>query len=95
MYGINKKVYRNLIKYFEENNNIQKVILFGSRAKGTDKINSDIDLCIDSLGKNKGTIVEDINDLIGIYSCDIIFLDSLYGEIEKQILRDGIEIYKN
>lgn len=35
-----------------------------------------------------------INDLIGIYSCDIVFLDSLNEEIEKQIKRDGIEIYK-
>lgn len=94
MYGINEKVYKNLIKYFESNNKILRVILFGSRAKGTEKINCDIDLCIDSGGKSKGTIVEEIDDLIGIYSCDIVFLDSLNEEIEKQINRDGIEIYR-
>lgn len=94
MYGINEKVYKSLIKYFENNSKIRKVILFGSRAKGTANINSDIDLCIDCLQKGRGTIVEEINDLIGIYSCDIVFLDSLNEEIEKQIKRDGIEIYK-
>ncbi len=94
MYGINEKVYKNLIEYFKNNSKIQKVILFGSRAKNTADINSDIDLCIDCLEKGRGTIVEEISDLIGIYSCDIVFLDSLNEEIEKQINRDGIEIYR-
>lgn len=93
MYGINEKMYKKLLSYFENNVNIRKVIIFGSRAKGTENINSDIDLCVDYTGKGKGTIVEDINDIIGIYSCDIVFLDSLNENIKKQIDRDGIEIY--
>lgn len=47
MYGINEKVYNNLLVYFEKEKDINKVILFGSRAKGNARINSDIDLCID------------------------------------------------
>ncbi|MBU3129882.1 nucleotidyltransferase domain-containing protein [Clostridium tagluense] len=93
MYGIDKKVYKSLIYYFQNNINIEKVIIFGSRAKATENINSDIDLCIGFIGKSKGTIVEEINDVIGVYSCDIVFLDSLNENIEKQIARDGIEIY--
>jgi len=93
MYGIDKKVYKSLINYFLNNNNIEKVIIFGSRAKGTENINSDIDLCVGYIGKSKGTIVEEINDVIGIYSCDIVFLNSLNENIEKQVARDGIEIY--
>ncbi|ARC83465.1 nucleotidyltransferase domain protein [Clostridium argentinense CDC 2741] len=93
MYGINEKVYESLIKYFRDNSKIQKVILFGSRAKGTETINSDIDICIECTKENRGTIVEEINDIIGIYSCDIVFLDSLNEEIKKQIFRDGIIIY--
>lgn len=95
MYGINEKVYESLIKYFRDNSKIQKVILFGSRAKGTETINSDIDICIECTKKNRGTIVEEINDIIGIYSCDIVFLDSLNEEIKKQIFRDGIIIYES
>ncbi|MBW9158169.1 nucleotidyltransferase domain-containing protein [Clostridium sp. FP2] len=93
MYGIDKKVYKSLIYYFQNNINIEKVIIFGSRAKAAENINSDIDLCIGFIGKSKGTIVEEINDVIGVYSCDIVFLDSLNENIEKQIARDGIEIY--
>ena len=93
MYGIDKKVYKNLISYFQSNSDIEKVIIFGSRAKGNENINSDIDLCIGYIGKSKGTIVEEIDDVIGVYSCDIVFLDSLNENIEKQIDRDGIEIY--
>jgi predicted nucleotidyltransferase len=93
MYGINEKVYTNLIDYFENNNKIKKVILFGSRAKRLENINSDIDLCIDCIEKSRGTILEEINDVIGIYSCDIVFLDSLNEEIKNQIFKYGIEIY--
>lgn len=93
MYGIDKHVYTSLIYYFQNNTTIEKVIIFGSRAKGTQNVNSDIDLCIGYIGKSKGTIVEEINDVIGVYSCDIVFLDALNENIEKQIARDGIEIY--
>lgn len=93
MYGINEKVYKSLMRYFDNNNKIQKVIIFGSRAKGTFNINSDIDLCIGCLEKYRGTIVDEINDIIGIYSCDIVFEGSLNGEIEKQINKDGIVLY--
>ena len=93
MYGINDKVYDNLINYFKNNEHIKSVILFGSRAKGNENFNSDIDLCIESEPSQKGTIVENINDIIGIYSCDILFSDSLNEEVKKQIYRDGITIY--
>lgn len=82
-----------MLKYFENNKNINRVILFGSRAKGTYKINSDIDICIDASKIGRGTITYDIDDIIGIYSCDILFYDSLNKEISDQINRAGIEIY--
>lgn len=94
MYGINEKIYNRLIEYFNKNKNIKKVILFGSRAKGIYKANSDIDICIDFQGNYKGTIALEIDELVGIYSCDIVFMDSLNEEIERQINRAGITIYE-
>ncbi|KLR73670.1 hypothetical protein ABH20_09960 [Geobacillus sp. T6] len=44
--------------YFAGEENIQKVVLFGSRARGTARYNSDIDLCIDYTGKQKWKIKE-------------------------------------
>ncbi|WP_090089036.1 nucleotidyltransferase domain-containing protein [Clostridium uliginosum] len=93
MYGINEKVYENLLKYFNENKDINRIILFGSRAKGNAKINSDIALCIDCTKRSRSKIVDHINEIIGIYSSDILFMDSLNLEIKKQIDKYGIEIY--
>lgn len=92
MYGVNEKVYEKMINYFNSNKEIEEVILFGSRAKGNYNYNSDIDLCIKCKTKIRGTIKDDIEDIIGIYSCDIVFLDNLNDEIKKQIERDGIKI---
>ena len=94
MYGINEKVYNNLIEYFTLNKYIKSVILFGSRAKGNERNNSDIDLCIDCVEDKRGSIEEKIDELIGIYSADILYLDSLNTEIKEQINKYGIIIYK-
>lgn len=95
MYGIEEKIYKNLMSYFNSNKYIQKVVLFGSRAKGNYKYNSDIDLGILCDKKYKGTIAEELDELVGIYSIDIVFLDSMNDEIKLQIEKDGIVIYNN
>jgi len=74
---------------------LKKVVLFGSRAKGNYKYNSDIDLGILCDKKYKGTIAEELDELVGVYSLDIVFLDSINEEIKLQIEKYGIEIYDN
>ena len=95
MYGIEEKVYKNLISYFRNNQYIKKVVLFGSRAKGNYNYNSDIDLGILCDKKYKGTIAQDLDELVGVYSLDIVFLDSMNEEIKLQIEKYGVEIYIN
>ena len=95
MYGIEENIYKNLISYFNNNKYIKKVVLFGSRAKGNYKYNSDIDLGILCDKKYKGTIAEELDELVGIYSIDLVFLDSMNNEIKLQIEKYGIEIYNN
>lgn len=93
MYGINEKVYKKLIDYFEKNKDVEQVIIFGSRAKNMTNINSDIDMCIDYKGSRRGNIIYEIDEIIGIYSCDILFKDTLNQEIKSQIDRDGLIFY--
>lgn len=95
MYGIEEKIYINLMSYFKSNKYIKKVILFGSIAKGNYNYNSDIDLGILCDKKYKGTISVELDELVGIYSLDIVFLDAMNEDIKLQIDRDGIEIYNN
>jgi len=71
------------------------VIIFGSRAKGNYNYNSDIDLGILCDKNYKGTISVELDELVGIYSLDIVFLDAMNEDIKLQIDRDGIEIYNN
>lgn len=93
MYNIEKSVYDNLIKYFKSNKDINGVILLGSRTKGNDKINSDIDLCIDCSHRLRGTISEEINDIVGIHYCDIVFQGSVNEELRREIGKYGVKIY--
>lgn len=86
-----------LDEVFMQYSNIEKVGLFGSRARGDYKATSDIDLCIygDTLTKrNRYDILDNIEELNTFYSFDLVFFD----EIEKEsfiesIIRDQIIIY--
>ncbi|GAB6169581.1 hypothetical protein JCM1393_20410 [Clostridium carnis] len=93
MYGIEEKVYKSLISYFKNNKYIKKVVLFGSRAKDTYNYNSDIDLGILCDKKYKGTIAEELDEIVGVYSLDLVFLDSMNEEIKLQIERWNRNLY--
>lgn len=79
----------------KQEKSLKKVVLFGARAKENYSYNSDIDLGILCDKKYKGTIAEELDEVVGIYSLDIVFLDSINEEIKLQIEKYGIEIYDN
>ncbi|MFR1904355.1 MAG: nucleotidyltransferase family protein [Clostridium neonatale] len=80
----------------KQEKSLKKVVLFGSRAKGNYKYNSDIDLGILCDKKYKGTIAEELDELVGVLLLlDIVFADSINEEIKLQIEKYGIEIYDN
>ena len=82
------------IAAFAENNSVEKVVLFGSRARGTNTERSDVDLAVyggnfDSFYWN---ITENVNSLL---SFDVINADkNISDELKKEIARDGIVIYE-
>ncbi len=45
-YGLNEEIIRQITDIFTRFPSIEKVLLYGSRAKGTYKTGSDIDLCL-------------------------------------------------
>ena len=79
---------------YAKKNNIEKVILFGSRARGTNGERSDIDIAVtggdfDSFYWN---MEEDINTLLMF---DVVELDrGISEELKKEIERDGVTIYE-
>jgi predicted nucleotidyltransferase len=91
------KLKGNLISIFSRYEQIDKVILFGSRARGDNRKNSDVDLCI--FGDNITHLIlakidMDINELNTPLSFDILGFNELSKEeLIKNILSEGVIIY--
>ena len=87
--GLKKSTQEKLNQLFSTYSMIDEVVLYGSRAKGTFKNGSDIDLTI----KSKTMTINDllklenlIDDLLLPYKVDI----SLYDQIDNKNLLDHI-----
>ena len=96
MIGLTQKELEILKSVFEKFYEINEVILFGSRALGTHKKSSDIDLAIkgkvniNTLSKLKYTLEE---ETILPYFFDVIIYDNLENqELKKHIDEFGVFI---
>ena len=74
----------------------QRIILFGSRAEGRYTPGSDFDLAVDAPkpGNKAYHIQEIINDSVGLYSVDIVYLPSVDPDFRKLILQTGKVVYE-
>ena len=87
MYGLSEEIIETL-KIIEKNNNV-KIYIFGSRARGDFKYNSDIDIAI----RGEITKIDEFNilnefDLLELpYTIDVVF----FNKIEKQELINSIQ----
>ena len=75
--------------------NPKKIILFGSRARGDYRKNSDIDIAVDiNLSfREKRKLKEKIDLISGIYSVDLIFLDEVDENFKNKVLKEGKKLY--
>lgn len=88
-YGLNDHDVKQIRAIFSQFPATEKVVLYGSRAKGTYKNGSDIDLCIFGKNLTKSTLYEidlALDELYLPYSFDL----SLYTELENKELKDHI-----
>ena len=60
--------------------NAKEVILYGSRAKGTARERSDIDIAV-SGAENFNILVEEIEELPTLYSVDLVNMDTCKNEL--------------
>ena len=84
-----EKIANELKKY-----PVKRVILFGSRARGDNLRNSDIDIAVDGdfSFREKRKIIEKIDEVAGIYSVDLVFFDDMSDEFREKVLKEGIEL---
>jgi len=95
--GLTAETQKKLKNVFKDYPHIQKVLLYGSRAKGNFKPGSDIDITIIAPNSNLTELFKienQIDDLLLPYKLDI----SLFHQIDnsnliEHINRIGIELY--
>lgn len=82
------------IRFFAEKNGVESVVLFGSRAKGTNTERSDIDIVV--YGGDFDAFYWDIHEGVNsLLSFDIINgAEDISEGLEKEIERDGVVIYE-
>ena len=85
-----------IISVFRRYSEINQVILFGSRAKGTAKVNSDIDLAVEGLGSNLQIemLAMELDELSLPYKFDVKSVAGVSNPaLKEHIARVGICIY--
>ena len=97
VYSVNE-IKEKLLPIFDQIP-VEKAILFGSYAKGTQRRLSDVDIVIDSKGKIKGIdffgVLEDITEALNI-SVDLIETSQIVegSRAQREIMETGIVIYE-
>jgi len=75
----------------------KRILLFGSRAEGRNAQASDFDLAVDSMKPADGRayqIHEAIDNAIGLYRADIVYLPNVDPEFRDLILSTGKVVYE-
>ncbi|MBM3197843.1 MAG: nucleotidyltransferase domain-containing protein [Chlamydiae bacterium] len=96
-YGLESSVLEQIRSVLVQFVMVEEALLYGSRAKGTHKAGSDIDLCL--VGKEVdhkvlSRIDNLLDDLLLPYSFDLSCYHHLYNqELKGHIDRVGIKIY--
>ncbi len=76
----------------------RKIILFGSLAKGMPTSGFDIDIFVDKgrilSNRDERKLKEEIEEIAGIYSVDIVFSDRVEKDFLKIIENTGVILYE-
>lgn len=98
-FGLSDTVIDELQEVFRRHPNIQKVLIFGSRAKGNYREGSDIDLAAIGYNLNYNvllSILTEIDDLELLYSVDLLdYQKTLNTPIGEHIDRVGQVFYQS
>ena len=97
-FGLSDKAWQELELIFKSFHSLEKVILFGSRAKGTHKMGSDVDLAIQGCEVDTSVLLRLQGALEASslpYFFDVIQLDKIDSpELLEHIRECGVVIYE-
>ena len=93
-FGLEDDIVKNLITAISKSEAVKKTVVFGSRARGDYKYNSDIDIALYIDGELYPGLFTNIDEAAGIYKINTIIMNKLSNEkLRRNIERDGVEIY--
>lgn len=89
---------QSIIEILKKYKEVEKAVIFGSRARGDYRKGSDIDIALfgDKLTNSINTkIFYDIDDLYLIYKIDLINFNTLSQDdkLRQNILNEGVQVY--
>jgi predicted nucleotidyltransferase len=96
--GLSEKEIGLMKDVFAGYHDIEKVVIFGSRAKGTARNNSDVDFAIWGIKDELqiAAIAMDLDDLPLPYKFDVVsFLDISNTALQEHIERVGVLFYRS
>ena len=88
-FGISDKSYHLILQYFTSQERIEKVVIFGSRALGTYRNGSDIDVAVWGKDWNDIAIKTDLEELSSPYMYGVID----YDKLDNEKLKNHIDVY--
>ena len=95
MFGLEEKIIEGIKRVLRENSSVTRALIFGSRARGDYKYNSDIDLAVYSAETLPTGLWLDLDEAAGIYKIDVIDMSSSLDErFHQRIEKEGVEIYR-
>ena len=93
MFGLSENVYQKILRIIQKYD--VNFILFGSRARGDYKLNSDIDIAVqDAVDEKTEYNIRNDFDLLDIpYTVDLVFIDSkIKEELRQSIIKEGVNL---
>ena len=87
-FGLNQETIDKINSVFEKHSEIEKVIIYGSRAKGNYKSGSDIDFTL--IGNDLNDLVETLDSEIDDLNTPYLFDISIFGKLNSPSLKEHI-----
>ena len=97
IYQLETHIAQQLKDFFDNYDFIDKVVIFGSRAKHTANPKSDIDLCIYSLEMSDEQFSKlrfELDELPILYKLDIVHFEKVNRELQDNVEKDGKLLYQ-
>ena len=89
MFGIYPRSYKEILAIIQKYESIEKVIIYGSRAKGTQREGSDIDITLlgEIANEDFNKLLLELDDSYIPYKFDI----SIYNNLNSESLKEHID----